>query len=74
MWTTVSYQIVSAPIRYYPYPCLPRTVWFLDAIQQNEQGTISQKNICSGTKEYCEKIRNQYLLEALEKHETQTSH
>lgn len=60
MWTTVDYRIESAWIP--QYPGVGKEVWFLDAVQENEEGRRSTSNICSGTKEYCLETRNNLLL------------
>lgn len=59
-WKTIDYRI--EPVWIEQYPRVSREVWFLDAVQVNELGRRSLSNICSGSREYCQKtldgIRN----------------
>lgn len=55
-WKTIDYRIESSWIE--QYPRLSREVWFLDAVQVNEDGRQSTSNICSGSREYCQGILN----------------
>ncbi len=57
------YEITSCYIK--QYPGVSREVWFLDSFERDEKGYDSRSNICSGTQEYCLKIRNARILAAL---------
>lgn len=56
MWTTIDYRIEAASIEQYPW-CF-KQVWFLDAVQVNAEGRRSTKNICSGSRDYCQDTLN----------------
>lgn len=67
-WKTIDYRIESSWIE--QYPRLSREVWFLDAVQVNEDGRQSISNICSGSREYCHDNLNSIKEQegALERH------
>lgn len=52
MWKTVGYRIESAMIEQAPRAY--REVWFLDAVQEHTNGTRGTKNVCNGSKQYCQ--------------------
>jgi hypothetical protein len=54
MWQTIGYRIESASIQ--EYPTVYKQVFFLDAVQTNNEGRISTSNLTSGTKEECESM------------------
>lgn len=60
MWRTIKYRIESAWIP--QTPGFSREIWFLDAVQEDENGRRSTSNICSGSKDYCIETRNHLLL------------
>lgn len=59
MWKTVGYKIEAVQIEV-DYNVF-ETRYFLDALQTNNAGERSSKNITSGTEDYCEKMLQSLL-------------
>ena len=53
MYKTIGYRIECAGIE--EWPGVFRQVWFLDAVQVAPDGRRSASNICSGSRENCQR-------------------